>query len=95
MSATQSRVPASVETMPISLWWALGIGTCATSLVALTVAGQIYLSMLTVALQPYFPVETFRFSAALILQTISLPIDLLVYGLLRKDQTLVNYSKQN
>ena len=134
--------------MPISLWWALAIGTCATSLVALTVAGQIYLSMLhhghsfarialwqlcswgvwaaatpivlglgarltdrsapirrgvfraiatglviicahslcasvaTVGLQPYFPVETFRFSAALILQTISLPIDLLVYGLL-------------
>jgi hypothetical protein len=134
--------------MPISLWWALAIGTCATSLVALTVAAQIYLSMLhhghsfarialwqlcswgvwaaatpvvlglgarltdrsapmrrgvframatgllivcahslcasvaTVALQPYFPVETFRFSAALILQTISLPVDLLVYGLL-------------
>ena len=148
MSATQSRVPANVETMPISLWWALAIGTCATSLVALTVAAQIYLSMLhhghsfarialwqlcswgvwaaatpivlrlgarltdrsapmrrgvfraiatgllivcahslcasvaTVGLQPYFPVETFRFSAALILQTISLPIDLLVYGLL-------------
>jgi len=46
MSATQSRVSASVETMPISLWWALAIGTCATSLVALTVAAQIYLSML-------------------------------------------------
>jgi len=134
--------------MPISLWWALAIGTCATSLVALTVAAQIYLSMLhhghsfarialwqvcswgvwaaatpivlglgarltdrtvsrvrtvmrvvatgliilcahilcasvaTVGLQPYFPVETVRFGAALILQAISLPVDLLVYGFL-------------
>ena len=41
------------------------------------------------------PVETFRFRAALILRTVSPAINLLVYGLLRKDQTLVNYSKQN
>src|SRR5262245_18196975 len=132
--------------MPFSVWWALALGTTATSLVALTVAAQIYLSMLhhghsfarialwqlcswgmwavatpvvlrvgarlsdrsvplmqsvirviaiglvllaahilfasvaTVGLQPYWPIETFRFSAALILQTISLPVDLLVYG---------------
>ena len=46
MSATQSRVPANVETMPISLWWALMLGTCGASLIALTVAAQIYLSML-------------------------------------------------
>jgi two-component sensor histidine kinase len=39
-------------------------------------------SVATVGLQPYFPVETFRFGAALVLQTISLPVDLLVYGLL-------------
>ena len=39
-------------------------------------------SLATVWLQPYVPVETFRFGAALILQTISLPVDLLVYGFL-------------
>ena len=37
---------------------------------------------LPLALQPYVPVETFRLGAALILQTLSLPVDLLVYGLL-------------
>ena len=134
--------------MPVSLSWALAVGACGTSLVALTIAAQIYLSMLnhghsfvrialwqlcswgiwaiatpvvlglgarltdrslsrvrtvmrviatglvilfahivcasvaTVGLQPYFPVETVQFSAALILQAISLPIDLLVYGFL-------------
>jgi sensor histidine kinase YesM len=134
--------------MPISLWWALAIGTAATGLVSLTIAAQIYLSMLshghsfvrialwqlcswaiwavatpvvlrlgarltdrsvprvrtvvhaiatgmivlcahilcasaaTVGLQPYFPVETSQFGAALILQAISLPVDLLVYGFL-------------
>jgi len=134
--------------MPISLWWALAIGTCATSLVSLTIAAQIYLSMLnhghsfvriaswqlcswgiwavatpvvlrlgarltdrsvplvgsvarviatgvvilgvhilcasaaTISLQPYVPVETVQFGAALILQAISLPVDLLVYGFL-------------
>lgn len=134
--------------MPVSLGWALALGACGTSLVALTVAAQIYLSMLshghsfvrialwqlsswviwavatpvvlrvgarltdrsvsvmrnvirvvatglvllaahilcasvaTVGFQPYLPVETFRFSAALVLQVISLPVDLLVYGFL-------------
>jgi len=134
--------------MPFSVWWALAIGATGASLVALAVAAQIYLSMLshghsfarivlwqlcswgiwavatpvvlrvgarlsdrsvpltrnvirviavglvllcahilcasvaTVGLQPYIPVETFQFSAALILQVISLPVDLLVYGFL-------------
>ena len=134
--------------MPFSVWWALALGTIGTSLVALTVAAQIYLSMFdhghsfvrialwqlcswgiwavatpvvlrvgarltdrsmrfvrrivpviatgvvvlcahilcasvaTVGLQPYIPVQTFQFSAALILQTISLPVDLLVYSFL-------------
>jgi two-component system, LytTR family, sensor kinase len=133
---------------PISLGSALTVGACGASLVALTVAAQIYLSMLshghsfvritlwqlcswgiwavttpvvlrvgagltdrsvplsghvvrvittglvilcahivcasvaTVGFQPYVPVETFQFSAALILQAISLPVDLLVYGFL-------------
>ena len=132
----------------LSLAWALALGAAGTSLVALTVAAQIYLSMLhhghsfvriavwqlcswsvwaaatpvvlrlggrltdrdarsaraafrvivtglviliahmllasvaTVGLQPYIPVERFRFGAALIIQVVSLPVDLLVYGLL-------------
>ena len=134
--------------MPFSFWRALTLGVIGAGLVALTVAAQIYLSMLhhehsfarillwqlcswgiwgvaapvalrvgarltdrpvplipnifrviatglvllcghilcasvaTVGLQPYFPVQTFQFGAALILQTISLPVDLLVYGFL-------------
>ena len=39
-------------------------------------------SVATVWLQPYIPVQTFRFGDALIVQTLSLPADLLVYGLL-------------
>ena len=39
-------------------------------------------ALATVWLQPYIPVQLFRLDAALILQTISLPVDLLVYGLL-------------
>jgi two-component sensor histidine kinase len=132
--------------MPVSLGWALLVGACGTSLVALTIAAQIYLSMLhhghsfvrialwqlcswsiwaiatpvtlglgarltdrtlslfgtsmrviatglvilcahilcaslaTLGLQPYSPVETTRFSAALFIQAISLPVDLLVYA---------------
>ena len=148
MSPNESRVETGTHGMPVSLSWALAVGACGTSLVALTIAAQIYLSMLhhghsfvrislwqlcswgiwaiatpvvlglgarltdrslsrvrtvmrviatglvilfahivcasvaTVELQPYFPVETVQFSAALILQAISLPIDLLVYGFL-------------
>ena len=132
----------------LSFGWALALGAAGSSLVALTVAAQIYLSMLhhghsfariavwqlcswsiwaaatpavlrlggrltsrsvpsaaatlrviatglvilvthmliasmaTVWLQPYLPVERFRLGAALILQVISVPVDLLVYGLL-------------
>jgi two-component system LytT family sensor kinase len=39
-------------------------------------------SVATVWLQPYIPVEMFQLDGALILQTLSLPVDLLVYGLL-------------
>jgi sensor histidine kinase YesM len=39
-------------------------------------------SLSTVWLQPYVPVQTFRFGSALIVQTLSLPADLLVYSLL-------------
>jgi two-component system LytT family sensor kinase len=39
-------------------------------------------SVATVWLQPYIPVEMFQLGGALILQTLSLPVDLLVYGLL-------------
>jgi hypothetical protein len=129
-------------------WWALGLGTCAVSFIALIVSAQIYLSMLnhghsflriaawqlcswsvwavatpfvfrlgarltdratsfasrafrvaatglviflahiliaaaaTVWLQPYVPVQTFQLDGALIIQTLSSPADLLVYGLL-------------
>jgi hypothetical protein len=51
-------------------------------------------SVATVGLQPYFPVQTFQFGAALILQTISLPVDLLVYGfLLLIGSSLAVYSR--
>ena len=53
----------------------------ATGLVIVS-AHILFASVATVWLQPYVPVETYRFSAALILQTTSLPVDLLVYGLL-------------
>jgi len=148
MSSNDSHVPSSVERTPVSLGWALAVGAGGTSLVALTIAAQIYLSMLhhghsfvrialwqlcswgiwaiatpvvlrlgarltdrsvplagsvvrviatglvilgahilcasaaTIGVQPYFPIQTFEFGAALILQTISLPVDLLVYGFL-------------
>jgi sensor histidine kinase YesM len=39
-------------------------------------------SAATVWLQPYVPVQTFRLGGALIVQTLSVPADLLVYGLL-------------
>ena len=39
-------------------------------------------SVATVWLQPYIPVQTFQFGAALVAQAISLPVDLLAYGLL-------------
>jgi hypothetical protein len=136
------------DSRALSLGWALVFGAGGASLIALTVAAQIYLSMLdhghsfariavwqlcswsiwaaatpiavrlgarltdrslslasaalhivvtgiitfgahilvasvaTVWLQPYVPVQTFRIDAALVLQTFSLPVDLLVYGLL-------------
>ncbi len=136
------------DTRPISLKWALVFGVIGTTGIGLTVAAQIYLSMIdhghsfariavwqicswsvwaaatpvvvglgarltdrpvslagaglrigatglgifaahalvasiaTVWLQPYVPVQIFRFDAALILQVFSLPVDLLVYGLL-------------
>jgi two-component system LytT family sensor kinase len=148
MHSTDRRVSTDSGSTSISLWWALMLGTCGASLIALTVSAQIYLSMLhhghsfirlavwqlcswsiwaaatpavlrlggrltdrservphatlrvialglviltahslfasvaTVWLQPYAPVETFRFGTALIFQTISIPVDLLVYGLL-------------
>jgi sensor histidine kinase YesM len=132
----------------VSLKWSLFFGACAAVGIGLTVAGQIYLSMMdhghsfariavwqicswsvwaaatpivmrlgarltnrpgsvagaalriaitglaifaahvlvaavaTVWLQPYVPVQVFRFSGALVLQVISLSVDLLVYGLL-------------
>jgi two-component system, LytTR family, sensor kinase len=148
MHSTDRRVSTDSGSTSISLWWALMLGACGASLIALTVSAQIYLSMLhhghsfirlavwqlcswstwaaatpavlrlggrltdrservphatlrvialglviltahslfasvaTVWLQPYAPVETFRFGTALIFQTISIPVDLLVYGLL-------------
>jgi two-component system LytT family sensor kinase len=148
MHSAEGRANTRPGSTPLSLWWALALGAAGTSLVALTVAAQIYLSMLhhghsfvriavwqlsswsvwaaatplvvalggrltdrssrspsmllgvfatglsiliahmllasvaTVWLQPYIPVERFRFGAALILQVISVPVDLLVYGLL-------------
>jgi signal transduction histidine kinase len=39
-------------------------------------------SLATIWFQPYVPVQTFRLGPALILQTLSLPADLLVFGLL-------------
>jgi signal transduction histidine kinase len=39
-------------------------------------------SLSTVWFQPYVPVQTFRFGTALILQRLSLPVDLLVFGLM-------------
>jgi two-component system, LytTR family, sensor kinase len=148
MHSAEGRANTRPGSTPLSLWWALTLGAAGTSLVALTVAAQIYMSMLhhghsfvriavwqlcswsvwaaatpvvlqlggqltnrsarspketlrviatgllilgahmllasvaTVWLQPYIPVERFRFGAALILQVISVPVDLLVYGLL-------------
>ena len=52
-----------------------------TGLVIL-IAHMLLASVATVGLQPYIPVERFRFGAALIIQVVSLPVDLLVYGLL-------------
>ena len=47
------------------------------------ICGHILIASLsTVWFQPYVPVQTFRFGGALIVQTLSLPADLLVYGLL-------------
>jgi two-component system LytT family sensor kinase len=136
------------DARPISLKWSLIFGAFGATGIGLTVAGQIYLSMLdhghsfarialwqvclwsvwaaatpvvvqlgarltdrpvsfaraalplaltgvgvfaahvlvagvaTVWLQPYVPVQVFRFGSALIFQTLSLPVDILVYGLL-------------
>jgi signal transduction histidine kinase len=39
-------------------------------------------SLSTVWFQPYVPVQTFRFGSAVVLQTLSLPADLLVFGLM-------------
>ena len=147
MQSTDGRVRPQPGTAPVSHRWALLLGASGASLIALTVAAQIYLSMLnhghsfiriamwqllswsvwaaatpavlrlgatltgrpgmaetalrviatgllivcahivlasvaTVWLQPYTPVETFRLGGALILQTLSLPVDMLIYGLL-------------
>ena len=46
MSSAESRVEAGAHSMPVSLSWALIVGACGASLVALTIAAQIYLSML-------------------------------------------------
>ena len=39
-------------------------------------------SLATVGFQPYAPVQTFSFGGALLIQTISVPADLVVYGIL-------------
>ena len=45
-------------------------------------AHVVVASVATLSLQPYVPVQIFRLDGALILQTLSLPVDLLVYFLL-------------
>jgi LytS/YehU family sensor histidine kinase len=50
--------------------------------VSIFAAHALVASLATVWLQPYVPVQVFRVGAALIVQTLSLPVDVLVYGLL-------------
>ena len=148
MHPVERRAISDAGSPVLSLRWALLLGAGGASLIALTVSGQIYLSMLThghsflriaawqltswsvwaaatplvlrlgarlsdrssplrnrmllvivtglgivtvhvlfgslstVWFQPYVPVQTFRLGTALILQRLSLPVDLLVFGLI-------------
>ena len=148
MDSAESRPTPDSGSSPLSLHRALLLGAAGGALIALSVSGQIYLSMLshghsfvriagwqlcswvvwaaatpvvlrlgaqlsegpvprprhlarvlatglvifsihllvasvcTVGFQPYAPVQTFQFDGALIMQMLSLPSDLLVYGLL-------------
>jgi sensor histidine kinase YesM len=74
------RLGARLADRPLSLAGAaLRIG--ATGLGVFT-AHIVVASIATVWLQPYIPVQIFRFDTALVLQVFSLPVDMLVYALL-------------
>ena len=56
--------------------------TIAVTALVIMAAHVVTASLATVWIQPYVPVQIFRFGGALILQVISVPADLLVYGIL-------------
>ena len=56
--------------------------TITVTALVIMAAHVVTASLATVWIQPYVPVQIFRFGGALILQVISVPADLLVYGIL-------------
>jgi two-component system, LytTR family, sensor kinase len=62
-----------------SQYRSLGVVTMGLSIIAVHV---LVATLATVGFQPYAPVQTFSFRGALLIQTISAPADLLVYGIL-------------
>lgn len=56
--------------------------TIAVTGLAIMAAHVLTASLATIVIQPYVPVQIFRFGSALVLQVISVPADLLVYGIL-------------